>query len=502
MATALEQQLKSAEDVHAARMRVLNEAGVAWAAATREVIKLEDAYGPNSPQAVAARDAEETARAKVHEAQSKADFALAEVVGLRKDVADEREKAARLAAQIEEDKKNFASEKFQPPSGLSAAAEQKKRDAYMQDMGVNSFNVSNFKGMSGQTALNDTINNAFAGGFEMTDENDGIERRVTGAGGEATFWMMPLKMDGTPDDRIGKAVRFDLLPARHSFFDRQGQRVPDAGAGMTFNLLFNLAKLNIPGARPVYQQMGIAEEHIEMVGAFTGFDVSSYEETVASAYRSVPGRNAFQQAQELIEMITQGREFAIKMTTDDPEDGSFSVARASGELYKGFAKICRMVLAHEQRMYWKLVICVTNRDGDGHLDFEPAIKIPPELKAGVGGRLASAKADANPPAPAPADDPAAEATQAAQASREAAKKRVEEAQKKLDDAKKSGSTTAKGKAQIDLTNAYRAQGEVEKQQGRPKNPVTEAYDKHRNVFTPSKPISNPWGGWMNPNAGK
>ncbi len=213
------------------------------------------------------------------------------------------------------------------------------------------------------------------------------DHNPVGVGGTAQFWLVPLKTgSGSIPSRMEdyKAVRFHLLPARRSFYDKSAQQVPDVEAGMNFTINRNLAELPIPGSTPVIQEMGIKSHLITMVGAFVGFDIDDLDQNqllgIPATHADMKAKtmsnrlSAQPQALELLRAISLGREIAVVLTTK-ASGQTFDIRHYSGQYYTGRVKLCRTIWATEQRIYWKLVISVTNRDtgDDLIMDGDPGI---------------------------------------------------------------------------------------------------------------------------------
>lgn len=162
------------------------------------------------------------------------------------------------------------------------------------------------------------------------------------------------------------SLKVELAPARASFFERQGQRVPGAGAGLEIRTKANIAKLNVPGSRPIYQHMGIAEECLEFVGAFVGFDhwLEKKENGNERKY------NAWEESAMLAKLFSKGQELEIVLNwhkdKTDSEKGTHKLMFEYGEekaaAFKGYIKEMKRSYATAQRVYYHVVFCVTNRN--------------------------------------------------------------------------------------------------------------------------------------------
>jgi hypothetical protein len=173
-----------------------------------------------------------------------------------------------------------------------------------------------------------------------------------GVGGVLT--QFALYEVGNPQNQ----VIFESAPARRSFHDKQGQTVPGVGAGMDFMLNTNLAKLNVPGGMPIYQPMGIAEERIEFVGAFIGFDEYMEDSTGKPVFDNAQDKNksdlnAWQKAQLLFEAARKQRLLALKMSWPH-----LNIEYENTVNFRGYLKSVVRTLATAQRVYYRVLFVV------------------------------------------------------------------------------------------------------------------------------------------------
>lgn len=206
--------------------------------------------------------------------------------------------------------------------------------------------------------------------------------KVHGVGGELSFFRLSLAdTDGsgkrTPSTAPGNFVDFEMAPARRStVYDKnQAMQTPGAGSGLDMGFQLSLAKLKVPGGRPIYQSMGIAGETISFVGALIGFDEydGTYEtpthDNVQLAEPQVPLAratpiNAYERATRLLALARKGREVVLTLgwsqsgTTADATQIQF----APGIPVTGYLAKIQLAYATDQRVYYSVTIEVTNRE--------------------------------------------------------------------------------------------------------------------------------------------
>jgi hypothetical protein len=176
--------------------------------------------------------------------------------------------------------------------------------------------------------------------------------KLTGAGGKVQFQLAVKDETGGPS--ATDYVDFELGPARKSFAEKQGQTVPGAGAGLEMNIKTALAKLKVPGGVPIKQPMGMDDETIEFVGAFVAFDEGGGEFDKAVL-------NAWEKSQRLAMAIRAQREMVLTMNFGNNHALQFNT-RASSTPFTGFVVSVNRAYAHAQRVYYRVVFSVTNRD--------------------------------------------------------------------------------------------------------------------------------------------
>lgn len=190
--------------------------------------------------------------------------------------------------------------------------------------------------------------------------NAGRASNMRGAGGKATCRLAIATPTG-PDPR--DYVDFELGPARRSFYDKQGQAVPGAGAGLEQTTKTSIAKLLVAGSTPIYQAMGIAEETIEFVGAFVAWD-DPYSDMSGG---KTGNQNAWEKSQRLAVAVRSQREMMLVMEWTFPngkKDGVHALKYSSynnEDYFKGYVKSVTRAYAHAQRVYYRIVFCLTNR---------------------------------------------------------------------------------------------------------------------------------------------
>lgn len=169
-----------------------------------------------------------------------------------------------------------------------------------------------------------------------------------------------------------KTVRMELAPARRSFHDKGRIQPPGAGSGLEIRTRFNITKLNVPSSRPIYQHFGIAEETLEWVGAFIGTDVENKNSMGLDGKRSTLNTNAWEQSEQLTRLVREGQEIGIelewsivgwgvsagnplKVGLDGKKENLGTVT------FTGYVKEFVKVYATEQRVYYRILVTLTNR---------------------------------------------------------------------------------------------------------------------------------------------
>lgn len=190
---------------------------------------------------------------------------------------------------------------------------------------------------------------------------DPVRPSNKGVGGDAFFEIKPV------NSKYGSGVTMELLPARQSFTPGQGQRVPGAGAGLTISTRANIARLPIPASRPIYQHMGILEEVITFVGAFTGFDLPVDNYLHNNKIRST---TAYEDALQFLEVVRPG--FEIELTMKTVATGGSTMELMFKEVktdsgytpikFRGFIRNFQQEIATAQRVYYRVEMVVTNRE--------------------------------------------------------------------------------------------------------------------------------------------
>jgi hypothetical protein len=243
-----------------------------------------------------------------------------------------------------------------------------------------------------------------------------------GVGGK-TYFKLAVANRGRDTGRYGydhnNAVLFEMAPARRSFFEKQGQPVPGVGAGMDLMSKANIAKLNVPGARPVYQHMGIAEERIEFVGAFIGHDEYVSHDDKPTYDTDFPDyQNAWEKSQRLAYAVRAGKEVGLLIGWEDESDNNnVKDASLSGidhhirfdneHIFRGYIHSIVRTYATAHRVYYRVSMIVTN--SDDMLNSKSAYGKPVPLPT-VLATLAEIvpQPDATPPAGANADQAASQ----------------------------------------------------------------------------------------------
>lgn len=190
-------------------------------------------------------------------------------------------------------------------------------------------------------------------------------------------------------------VDFEMAPARRSFFERQGQGVPGAEAGLGHNLKANIAKLNVPGSKPIPQLMGMGNETMEFVGAFIGYDEYSaandadltwdnpaFNPGVAS-HNGLHRKNAYDRAMQVAWAIRNGQQMVFQLEWGD-DSSDFKIQYTRGTHFLGIIEDVTFYHAHEQRAYYKIKFYVTNRDDiNTGADLGKPFKLPASLVAAI-----------------------------------------------------------------------------------------------------------------------
>lgn len=195
-----------------------------------------------------------------------------------------------------------------------------------------------------------------------------LSRKKSGVGGRAEFWIRPVPEKSSGKEGYGLGARIELMPARRSFTQNQGQMIPGVGAGLEIKTKTNLSRIPIPGARPIYQHMGIAEEVISFVGAFVGFDMPTSQGGVSVLDSdTAPKRigDSWDEAVNVVEQIRSGYELELVMRWNaDTATGSgedLSLDYMPGVRYRGFIRNFVKEFATQQRVYYRIEFVVTNR---------------------------------------------------------------------------------------------------------------------------------------------
>ena len=182
-----------------------------------------------------------------------------------------------------------------------------------------------------------------------------VANKGVGVGGLPVFALSERNVRG---GNPNKKFVFDMAPARKSFMGNQGQAIPGAYAGMPISMVFNLAKLPLPGAQPSFQGMGIAYEVIDIVGAFVGGD---HPFAVLDTGARADARTAADAAEALFRFKQTGREVVLHLgwrsggqTHDIEFDNNLK--------YTGRIRKIERSFAHENRVYFSFRLEVTNRE--------------------------------------------------------------------------------------------------------------------------------------------
>lgn len=197
---------------------------------------------------------------------------------------------------------------------------------------------------------------------------------VSGVGGPLMKFRLAA-FDGGKESATDY-VDFEMAPARKSFFDRQGQQVPGAGAGLATTVKPSLAKLKVPGTRPVYQHMGIDEELVEFVGAFVGDEIDSVTDgwgmvdnqeyaELDKGKHDFHKTSAWERSQKLARFAAQGRPMIMHLVWGQQ---GLSGKRSSIDFHGGgtggiecLIKFVSREHATASRVYYRITLAVTNR---------------------------------------------------------------------------------------------------------------------------------------------
>lgn len=168
---------------------------------------------------------------------------------------------------------------------------------------------------------------------------------------------------------------FEVMPAIRSYgsSSNQGMQPPGAGHGISWKSSLNIAKLNVPGGRPIYQVMGINEEVIEFVGSFLGmrslaeqgsrFDSSQFEDlpisdgltynTSANYYRAQQESNIIRYMQlsgEMLELTI--RSYAGSQRDDEDQGIAINV--------KGYIHQFQRFIKSDDRVWYQISFRITD----------------------------------------------------------------------------------------------------------------------------------------------
>jgi hypothetical protein len=154
------------------------------------------------------------------------------------------------------------------------------------------------------------------------------------------------------------SVYIEMMPARTSTFSGKGQDVPGAGAsGLTESSKTALVKLSVPNNRSIYQNLGTLETRLELVGAFLGFDNGDLKQD--NGYTRT--LNAWSEYMDVKDILRTGREIMIDLVFVD--GGTIKFQRTPGSVnYRGYVNDFSIEYATSQRIYYKLIVEVTNRE--------------------------------------------------------------------------------------------------------------------------------------------
>lgn len=236
-----------------------------------------------------------------------------------------------------------------------------------------------------------------------------IGDKFLGVGGQLSICRLAMVVNGRASEE--NFVDFELAPARRSTYDRQGQAVPGANAGMEFDIEPATAILPVPGGRPIHQGMGIKSETIEFVGAFIAHDefygasdIDHYGTPDNAGYLDSSGGNrhlnAWERSQKLAQAARQNREMILQMGWASSDEGPttrilFEDARDNkGEASDFRVRIKRVkrIYATQQRVYYRVVLSVTNREDlwkSPYAAGNTAFEVPSVLSGQLGLRTES-----------------------------------------------------------------------------------------------------------------
>jgi hypothetical protein len=170
-----------------------------------------------------------------------------------------------------------------------------------------------------------------------------------------------------------RTAKMELAPARRSFYEKGGMQPPGAGAGLEVRTRFNITKLNVPASRPIYQHFGIAEETLEWVGAFIGTDVEIGDS--AGIRDEGPWRNnlntdAWDQVEVLTRIVREGRPLGIEIRwVTGPISNLLKHEiglepqnkKVNSVMFTGYIKEFVKSFATQQRVYYRVLFVITNR---------------------------------------------------------------------------------------------------------------------------------------------
>jgi hypothetical protein len=179
---------------------------------------------------------------------------------------------------------------------------------------------------------------------------------ATGVGGRPIFSISERVIyGGSANNRIV----FEMAPARRSVYSNQGQMIPGAKAGMSIRMKFNTARSMMPFAKPVYQQMGISAEYLEIVGAFIGHDYyhDDYEVLGHPSGNKIT-TNAAVAADNLFMFYRRQREVVLELGWENGHKIEFD----HGLNYTAYIREIKRSWATEERQYYQIILEVTNRN--------------------------------------------------------------------------------------------------------------------------------------------
>lgn len=175
----------------------------------------------------------------------------------------------------------------------------------------------------------------------------------SGVGGTPVFSLTERTVFG---GKAGNKFVFEMAPARKSHMSGQGQIIPNAYAGMPISMVFNLAKIPMPGAQSSFQGMGIAYEVLDIAGAFVSLD-NPFSVTDTGVGR----RDAATAAEELFRFKQTGREVVLHLGWKS-SNGIHNVEFDSNIEYTGRLRRIERSFAHENRVYYNFRLEITNRE--------------------------------------------------------------------------------------------------------------------------------------------